>query len=246
MLQVALIGDFHSSIKAHLAIPKALEFASQSLSIPVKPHWLSTQILSSTNSISLHEFDAFWCTPGSPYVSMEGALTAIQFAREQKKPFLGTCGGFQHALIEYARNVLGHKQADHAESNPNASLKLIAPLSCSLVEQQGRILLQPGSKAAHIYQAPSIQETYHCNYGVNPSYRALLEQGGLLFSGFDENKEPRIFELFSHPFFLGTLFQPERSAFVEKVHPLIEAFVEATKNTKDKANEKNSKNTNPS
>src|SRR5204862_344720 len=81
----------------------------------------------------LSPFDAIWCVPNSPYASMEGALCAIRFARESGRPFLGTCGGFQHTIIEYARNVLGFHEADHAESNPAAALPLISRLACFLL-----------------------------------------------------------------------------------------------------------------
>ena len=89
----------------------------------------------------LAAFDGVWCVPASPYANTEGALNAIRVAREHRIPFLGTCGGFQHAVIEYARNVLGWTAADHAEVNPQAALALIAPLSCSLVEKTGEIRL---------------------------------------------------------------------------------------------------------
>jgi len=68
-------------------------------------------------------FDGFWCVPASPYRDIDGALRAIRFAREQRRPFLGTCGGFQHAVLEYARNVLGWADAEHGELAPNAHVR---------------------------------------------------------------------------------------------------------------------------
>lgn len=233
MLRIALIGDYNPHIKAHVAIPHALQLAAQFLKVPIESQWFSTQQLLDPQETSWKNFHGFWCTPGSPYVAVDGAFAAIQFAREHKRPFLGTCGGFQHALIEYARHELQQQAADHAESNPSAPMQLISMLSCSLVEQQGTIFLQDGSKAAQVYQTHSICETYHCNYGLNPRYRALLEEGGLVFSGVDSNQEVRIFELPAHPFFLGTLFQPERSALLQIVHPLIQAFVKNVSLSRD-------------
>ncbi len=81
--------------------------------------------------------------PASPYASADGAFAAIRFARENARPFLGTCGGFQHAVIEYARNVIGITDADHAETNPGADMPLIAPLACSLVEVSQTLTLAP-------------------------------------------------------------------------------------------------------
>jgi CTP synthase (UTP-ammonia lyase) len=165
--------------------------------------------------------------PASPYESMEGALLAIRFARERGVPFLGTCGGFQHALIEYARNVLKLAGADSSESNPQATLPLIAPLSCSLVEATDTIVLQPGSRVATIYGKSEISEKYHCSYGLNPRYLTLFEASGLRITGFDKSGEARVFDLDGHPFYMGTLFQPERSAFNHVAHPLIVTYMQA-------------------
>src|SRR5881397_3066331 len=127
-IRIGLIGDYDTRVKAHLAIPRALELASGGLERRVEPVWLATGELEGATERHLSLFDGLWCVPGSPYESMEGALRAIRFARERGVPFLGTCGGFQHALIEYARDVLGILDADHAESNPGAATQLITPL----------------------------------------------------------------------------------------------------------------------
>lgn len=92
----------------------------------------------------MREYDAFWCAPGSPYRSLTGALDAIRFAREERVPFIGTCGGFQHAVIEYARNVLGFADARHAEYDPYASSDLfISALSCSPFGETMRVEIEP-------------------------------------------------------------------------------------------------------
>lgn len=108
---------------------------------------------------------------------MEGALHGVQFAREHDVPLLGTCGGFQHMMIEYARNVLGLRDADHAETNPTASSALVAPLTCFLSEQNHTFILTPGSTVASIYGQNEIVEQYGiCNYGLNPTFRSMFEQ----------------------------------------------------------------------
>jgi CTP synthase (UTP-ammonia lyase) len=166
--------------------------------------------------------------PASPYASMQGALNGIRFARECQIPFLGTCGGFQHMIIEYARNVLGLSEADHAEENPAASMLLVAPLTCSVSEKTNTFILTPGSKVASAYGNVEIVEQYGiCNYGLNPEFAPLLDQAGLRVIGVDTDGETRIMELDQHSFFVGTLFQPERSAFKHIVHPLIKAFLQA-------------------
>ena len=222
---VGLIGDYDASVRAHLAIPEALRLACAATETSIHHTWLPTVSLDGDLRPKLSAFDGLWCVPGSPYQNMTGALSAIRFAREQSIPFLGTCGGFQHAVIEYARHVLGWAQADHAESNPAAAMPLVSLLSCSLIGVSGKIRLQPGSRAAAIYGAGETIEEYHCNFGVNRRFQSQLETGGLRITGTDEAEGVRVVELAGHPFFLATLFQPELSAFKGVAHPLVSAFV---------------------
>lgn len=91
-LHLALIGDYNPDVTAHQAIPVALQQAADALGLSVQWHWLDTDSI--TPATELHTFDGFWCVPASPYRDADGALRAIRFAREQKRPFLGTCGGF--------------------------------------------------------------------------------------------------------------------------------------------------------
>jgi CTP synthase (UTP-ammonia lyase) len=226
-LSIGLIGDYSPSVPAHVAIPQALDLAAGVLGCTVHSEWLPTEQLTGNVSERLASFDGLWCVPASPYASMDGALRGITFAREQGRPFLGTCGGFQHALIEYARNVLGLIDADHVESNPETSLPLMVALECALIEATGTIILQAGSRVAALYGQSEVVEAYHCRFGLNPHYEALLVDTGLRITGRDSGGEVRIVELESHPFYVATLFQPERSAFKGNAHPLITAYVGA-------------------
>src|SRR6266508_572904 len=226
VIRVALIGDYDEAITAHRAIPLALDLAATAIGCSVAPDWIATPELEHDAQL-LADYNAIWCVPGSPYASMEGALNAIRYAREQGVPFLGTCGGFQHALIEYARNVLGLIDADHAESNPETSLPLMVALGCARVEATGTIVLQAGSRVAALYGQSEGVEAYHCRFGLNPHYEALLTDTDLRISGRDLGGEVRIVELEEHPFYVATLFQPERSAFKGHAHPLITAYVGA-------------------
>ena len=223
--RVGLVGDFNPNVRAHVAIPKALELAADVTGYKSNVTWVETSALGVNVEEQLRPFDALWCVPASPYANMEGALSAIRFARERRRPFLGTCGGFQHALVEYARDVLGLAGADHAESNPTAEVALITPLSCSLVGARGTIRLEEGSRARTLYGKDEVVEQYHCNFGFNPRYRSLIESGGLKVTGADTEGGVRVVELTSHPFFVATLFQPELSALGGEAHPLVCAFV---------------------
>jgi len=238
MPKLALVGDYSTKVIAHTAIPKALELAGAATGAKFEWTWIGTDKISGA-ARELAGYAGVWCVPASPYKNMAGALAAIRYAREQRLPFLGTCGGFQHALIEFARNVAGITRADHEESPQNISNPIgysgletdpafvVTKLVCSLVEQTGAVAFTPGSQLHGIFGGQPTRGEYHCSYGVNAAYRGRLESAGLRFTGFDEAGDIRAAELPNHPFFIGTLFQPERSALQGRHHPLIQAFVRA-------------------
>ena len=227
MTRIALIGDYDPGVKAHQGIPLALTLASAG-GKTLRWDWLHTSTLADDPAAQLSAFDAVWCVPASPYANTRGALAAIRFARLTGRPFLGTCGGFQHALLECAEGVWGIEAPAHAELDPAASDPVIAPLACSLVEQSGEIRFVKGSRLAGIYGVDAATEGYHCRYGLNPRFADRLTAGPLVVSGRDEEGAVRAVELDGHPFFLATLFQPERSGLVNRRHPLIAAFVAAS------------------
>ena len=224
-LHLALIGDYNPDVIAHQAIPVALQQAAAALNLQVHSQWLDTDTPISTTA--LHNFDGFWCVPASPYRDTDGALRAIQFAREQRRPFLGTCGGFQHAVLEYARNVLGWVDAEHGELAPQAERAVITPLSCSLVEASDSVSLVPYTRIAQAYGRLDVHESYRCRYGINPAFAGALLEGALIPSGHDSAGDLRAVELLDHPFFLATLFQPERAALKGITPPLVLALLKA-------------------
>jgi CTP synthase (UTP-ammonia lyase) len=229
-IRIGLIGDFDPQVTAHQAIPKALALSANGSA--VEPVWVDTE---SALDADLNAYGGFWCVPASPYRSMEGALRAIRFARETGRPFLGTCGGCQHAIVEFARDVLHMPNAGHTECDPASAEPVIAKLSCSLVEVEETLRLTPGSRLHQIYGADEIRETYHCSFGLNPAYVARLMNGGLKVGATGADGEVRAIELPGHRFFFGTLFQPERSGLKGRSHPLIGAFVEAAHSAKAQA-----------
>jgi CTP synthase (UTP-ammonia lyase) len=224
-LQIGLIGDRNDDVVAHRAIPLALGMAAEACDVEIEPIWVPTDEVG--NGAALAEFDGLWCVPASPYRSMEGALTAIQMARERHVPFLGTCGGFQHAVIEYARNVLGWADAEHAETSADAPRQVIVPLLCSLVEVTAAVNLVEGSRLAQAYGVSSIVEGYHCNYGVSSDFREALVDGPLRIDAVDDAGDVRGIELDDHPFFVATLFQHERAALQGRLPPAVRAFAQA-------------------
>ncbi len=221
--RVGLIGDYDATVPAHVAIPMALRLAGDEVGVSVEFDWIATDEIVDTSR--LQDFNGLWCVPASPYRSMAGALIAIRFARENRRPFLGTCGGFQHAIIEYARNVLGWTDAEHAETAPHAARPVITPLACALVEATDAIHFRSGSRIASHYGCEQSAERYRCRYGLNPEFQEALVSGPLRIGARDAAGEVRAVELDGHPFFLATLFQPERAALQKHVPPLVAAFV---------------------
>ena len=224
-VRIGLVGDRSANVVAHRAIPVALQKAAEEQDVAVEHEWVPTEEVVGPERVA--SFDGLWCVPGSPYRSMAGALTAIRHARENGVPFLGTCGGFQHAVIEYAQDVLGWRDAAHAETTPNAARAVIAPLTCGLLEGEGLVKLVPGSKLATAYRAPEAGAEYLCRFGLNPDFRAAIVAGPLREAATDEDGDVRAVELDAHPFFVATLFQPERAVLRGKRAPIVGAFVAA-------------------
>jgi CTP synthase (UTP-ammonia lyase) len=191
----------------------------------IDAYWVETI---DVNECDLRGFDGVWLLPGSPYASTDGALSAVRFARESAVPFLGTCGGFQHMVLEFAWNVCS-LSADHAENVPDAEAPLIRALSCSLVGEERVVHVVPGTRAADILGTVPRTERYFCSYGVDQRYVHDLTAAGLVIAGRDDEGEIRLAELSDHPFFIGSLFQPELSSTRAWVHPLIRAFVGAAR-----------------
>ncbi|MDU1062400.1 MAG: CTP synthase [Leclercia adecarboxylata] len=226
-LRIALVGDYNPDVLAHQAIPLAIDDAAAVLEVTADYDWLATTELTSPED--LVGYDAIWLVPASPYKNADAAFIAARYARENSVPFLGTCGGFQHALIEYARNVLGWQDAAHAETDTEGRM-VIAPLTCSLVEQSDAIELRANTLIARAYGQEEIEEGYHCNYGVSPEFAQELEKGDMRVTGWDAQGEIRAVELVTHPFFIATLFQHERAALAGRPAPLVQALLRAALN----------------
>lgn len=222
--RIALVGDRSANVRAHARIPQLIDALLVRDSIALDAYWIASP---DAAACDLSGFDAIWVVPGSPYEDLDGVLTAVRTAREREIPFLGTCGGFQHALLEYARNVCGLPDVANGEVSPDAEEQLIVPLACSLKGHEEAVMIAPGTLAARITYPGRRTERYHCSYGLNPAYLDALTSGGLRFSGFDDDGQVRVVELPGHPFFLGTLFQPELAGDGSHPHPIIRALAVA-------------------
>jgi len=229
--RLALIGDRSPTVLAHERIPTILSALSAASggrgSDPLDAYWMhSTSIDADTD---LSGFDGIWVIPGSPYANVDGVFHAITTARVNGIPFLGTCGGFQHMLLEFARNVCGLGDVHHGETEPEAANLLLVPLACSLLGEEDGVTIAPDTLAARIMGAGPTTERYFCSFGLNADYLPTLEAAGLIVSGRDGTGAMRVGELAGHPFFLGSLFQPELASDSTWVHPLLRAFADAVR-----------------
>ncbi len=214
--RLALVGDRSPNVASHTRVPLLLDALAERDRLVLDAYWIPSQDAAADGAV--RGFDAVWVLPGSPYRSEAGVLSAIRTAREEGIPFLGTCGGFQHALLEYARQVCGLTRVAHAENDPDADDFLIEPLACSLAGHEAAVRIEPGTLAQSVIGSERTVERYFCAYGPS-RHLDTLRAHGLRFSGHDEDGHARIAELPSHPFFLATLFQPE--------HPAVRALARA-------------------
>jgi CTP synthase (UTP-ammonia lyase) len=130
-------------------------------------------------------------------------------------------------IVEIARHVLGIEDADHAETNPTAARLVITPIACSIAGQTRPVRLVPGTRAAALYDVADAGEEFWCNYGVNGDYDEALARAGLTASGRGGGGETRIVELAGHPFFIATLFLPQKRSTAERPHPVLSGFAAA-------------------
>ncbi|WP_055494672.1 gamma-glutamyl-gamma-aminobutyrate hydrolase family protein [Streptomyces sp. TP-A0356] len=222
--RLALVGDHSPNVVSHTRIPLLLATLAERDRLVLDAYWISSEDAEDEGAV--RGFDAVWVVPGSPYRSEAGVLAAIRTAREEGIPFLGTCGGFQHALLEYARGVCGLQRVAHAENDPEADDFLIEPLACSLVGHEAAVRIEPDSLAQSVTGSERTVERYFCAYGPS-RHLDTLRAHGLRFSGHDEDGQVRIAELPGHPFFLATLFQPELAGDGSRPHPIVRALARA-------------------
>lgn len=230
-IKIALIGDRSDEQIAHRAIPEALKLTAEKNNIDHQTDWINSTEIALED---LEGYQGIWCVPASPYKDAEKVIASIRYARESGTAFIGTCGGYQHAVIEYAQNVLGHQNATSTEDNPETDTPLINAMFCAMREKPGQIKLTKSSRIYSIYQQHFIEEQYNCGFGINTELLHIFDNSDLKFTGHSADEEslndPRALEHVNHPFFIATAYQPERSALNEQVHPLIESFlIEASK-----------------
>jgi CTP synthase (UTP-ammonia lyase) len=235
--RIAIVGDFDRRKHSHWATEAALFHAGARAGIAVEPHWIGTPSIASTAGASqLARFDGIWGAPGSPYTSMAGILSAIEYARVHDLPYLGTCAGFQYALIEFSRNVLGVSDADSAENNPSSENVVIKLVYCATPDALPAIPRLAGPGVARPVAGTLLEtlcgpgdlaEEYFCSLEANPDFMERWQKAGLCVAARGGDDEMRAFELRDRRFFMAALFQPQLSSCYERPHPLIVGFLRA-------------------
>jgi CTP synthase (UTP-ammonia lyase) len=225
-IQIGLVGDFSEKIHTLVALNNAITHAAPFLPFSLDARWIPTATIDDTFLVH-HDFDGFWVVPGSPYTNDDGVYKLITFCRKNNFPLLGTCGGFQYMVVEYARNVLGFAKASHEESDPDGADLVISKLSCSLKGKQEIVLITDyQSWMYEVLKQKEITGSFYCSYGVNPTYTKTINQYPFTFTAFSSEGDPRAFELKTHRFFNGTLFQPPLDSTSEHPNPLLVSFFE--------------------
>ncbi|MFU8875861.1 glutamine amidotransferase-related protein [Micromonospora sp. SL4-19] len=208
--RLALVGDRHLDNAGHAPVVRAIASLTVTGGLTIDATWIPTAQAHG----GLDDYDGVWLV-GSPYETEAGVIAAAGAARRGGIPLLGTCGGLQLAVIEFAMQVAGLTEED-----------VLVPLSCSVGGNECRVRATSGSLFERALGASRTVERYHCSYGLNPETMRVLTGHGMRFTGFDDDGLTRVAELPAHPFFLGTLFQPELAERADP-HPIIQAWATA-------------------
>ena len=245
---IGLIGKYVELQDAYKSILESFIHAGAMNECKVVVQNIHSEFLTQENvAEKLRNLDGLLVAPGFGHRGIEGKIVAIQYARENNLPFFGICLGMQMSVVEYARNVIGWKDAHSTEMNPDTPYAVIG-----LMEEQKKITvkggtmrlgaytceLTPGSRAATIYGNTTISERHRHRYEFNGQYLADFEKAGMIPSGRNpESGLVEMVELPDHPFFVGCQFHPELKSTVEAPAPLFVHFIAAAKQyAEDKTN----------
>ncbi|GAA0645889.1 CTP synthase [Salarchaeum japonicum] len=215
-VDIALVGKYALE-DAYISIHESLKHAGLHERVSVNVTWVDSEKMNDEHRDRLESADGIVVPGGFGSRGIEGKLEAVRYAREHGVPFLGLCLGFQLAVVEYARNVLGLAGAHSAEIDEDTPYPVIdlLPEQYDMEDLGGTMRLgaheteiEPGTLAHDVYDADTCTERHRHRYEVNPEYIDDLTSDGLTFSGHAGNRM-EIVELDDHPYFLGTQFHPE-------------------------------------
>lgn len=235
---IGLVGKYVELKESYKSIAEAFIHAGAVNDCKVKVEWIHSDGLTDDNvKDKLKNLKGILVAPGFGNRGIEGKISAIKYARENKVPFLGICLGMQCSVIEFARNVLGLKDAHSREMNPATSAPVIDLLEAqkNISHMGGTMRLgsypchvEEGTLAYQIYGKTDINERHRHRYEFNNEYTKLFKEAGMVLSGVNPSAGlAEIVELPTHPFFIGVQFHPEYKSTVENPHPLFVSFIKA-------------------
>jgi CTP synthase len=234
-VDIALVGKYGLE-DAYMSIHESLKHAGMATSTTVNREWIHSENMADGHDGQLADVDGIVVPGGFGARGTEGKIEAIRYAREHGVPFLGLCLGFQMAVVEFARTVLGLEDAHSAELEEGTAHPVIdiLPEQYEIEEMGGTMRLgahetdvEPETLAHDLYGADSCTERHRHRYEVNPEYIEDLEAAGLVFSGRAGNRM-EILEIPDHPYFIGTQFHPEFRSRPGRASPPFVGLVEAT------------------
>lgn len=242
-IKIAVCGKYTGLLDAYKSIDEAFIHAGAENYVSVKADYLSTENITRKNVAEiLKGYDGVLIPGGFGERGIEGKIEAIRYARENNVPFFGICLGLQTAVIEYARNVCGLKNANSAEfKNTKTDVIHLMPEQLKVKLKGGSMRLgaypcelQKGTKAFAAYKKVKISERHRHRFEVNNKFIKELEKNGLVISGLSPDKElVEMVEIKEHPWFVGVQFHPELKSRATKAHPLFREFIKASaKNSK--------------
>lgn len=237
-IEIGIIGKYIELKDAYKSIAEAFIHAGAANECQVQIRWIHSEEIDEENVAEHFKgLAGVLVAPGFGERGIEGKITAIRFARENKVPFFGICLGMQCAVIEFARNVLGFTDAHSTEMSPETKYPVIhLQEGQKTVTNKGGTMrlgaypceVAAGSLARSIYGKSQISERHRHRYEFNNNYLKDFEAAGMLASGINpDNKLVEIVEIPNHPWFLGVQFHPEYKSTVDIPHPLFLAFIKA-------------------
>jgi CTP synthase len=238
VIRIALVGKYVELHDAYMSVREALEHAALSLGVEVKIDWIhSSDLEKGFYWEGIQKVHGVIVPGGFGSRGIEGKISIIRYVREKKMPFLGLCLGMQLMVVEYARFLLNSDEPNSTEFSPSTQYPIIdlMPNQRDITDMGGTMRLglypcelQKGTIAADAYQQPLVEERHRHRFELNNSYRDLLENGGMVFSGISpDGRLVEIAEVKGHPFMLGTQFHPEFLSRPNRPHPLFRAFLQA-------------------
>ncbi|AIE81791.1 CTP synthase [Bacillus cereus] len=242
--KIALVGKYVELQDAYISVVEALRHAGYSFDTDVEVKWVNAEHVTAENVQELvGDTDGILVPGGFGDRGVEGKIVAIQYARENKVPFLGICLGMQLASIEFARNVLGLEGANSSEINPDTPYAIIDLLPEQKdVEDLGGTLrlglypckLSEETNAYNAYNEPVVYERHRHRYEFNNQFRPDMEKAGFVFSGTSpDGRLVEIIELKDHPWFVAAQFHPELVSRPNRPQPLFHDFVRASITNKE-------------